>query len=157
MNDTRSRKLQDESTQARNREVQRMTMAENLFLRESKWAEDIAGAFASAKEIPPERRLVVFLAALSLETLRLAGAESDEGGEAVTYAAICLLALFTDTTVAPSDRELHRWSSHTRVMLILEFLQRRGYLRVDYGNALDPLGSQAAIRIIGTWPDSISK
>ena len=42
-------------------------------------------------------------------------------------------------------------------MLILEFSQRRGYLRVDYGDVLDPLASEAAIQIIGTWPNSISK
>jgi len=40
------------------------------------WAEDISRALASAREASPERRLVVFLAALSAETLRLASLES---------------------------------------------------------------------------------
>ncbi len=126
------------------------TMAENLFLRQTKWARDIARAFASAEQASPEQRLVVFLGRLTVDTLRLAGAETDEGGEATSYAAVCLRALFTDS--AASDEELYRRHCRARVMLILEFLQRHDYLRVDYGDVLDPLASEAAIKIIGTWP-----
>ncbi len=84
------------------------------------WARDISNALASAKEAPPEQRLVMFLAPLSAETLRLAGAESEEAGEVVAYATICLRGLFSDPGVTSSDEELalalsamtashHRW------------------------------------------------
>ncbi len=101
--------------------------------------------------------LVACLGELTVETLRLAGAETDEGGEATSYAAVCLRALFTDSTVVASDEELYRWHCRVCLMLILEFLQRHGYLRVDYGDVLDRLASEAAIQVTGTWPDSISK
>ena len=42
------------------------------------WFQDIANAFASSRQTPPERRLQAFLATLSSETLRLAVAESAE-------------------------------------------------------------------------------
>src|SRR5881296_3648865 len=73
------------------------------------WARDISNALASAKEAPPEQRLVMFLVALSAETLRLACAESDESGEAVAYAAICLRELYRPTqALTPSEEELDR-------------------------------------------------
>jgi len=121
------------------------------------WARDISNALASAKEAPPEQRLVMFLAPLSAETLRLAGAESEEAGEVVAYATICLHGLFSDPGVTSSDEELDRWTSRVHVMLIVESLQRRSYVRVDYGDsALDPLAADAPIRLIGTWGRSRS-
>ena len=122
------------------------------------WAQDISRALASAREASPEHRLVVFLAGLSIETLRLAGAESDEAGEVLTLATICLWGLFTESSVTPSEDELDRWTLRVHVMLILESLQRRGYVRVDYGaGALDPLASDAGIQIIGTWAEAVRK
>jgi hypothetical protein len=119
------------------------------------WARDISNALASAKEAPPEQRLVMFLAALSAEMLRLAGAESDEAGEVVAYATICLRGLFSDPGVTPSDEELDRWTPRVHVMLILESLQRRGYVYVNYGDsALDPLAADAPIRLISTWAEA---
>jgi hypothetical protein len=51
----------------------------------------------------------------------------------------------------PSDEELDRWVSRVHVMLILESRQRRGYVRVDYGDSeLDSLAADAPIRLIGT-------
>ena len=43
-------------------------MAENLFLQQTKWAHDIALAFATAEQASPQRRLVSFLGALTVET-----------------------------------------------------------------------------------------
>ena len=120
------------------------------------WAQDISRALASARQASPERRLVVFLAALSTETLRLAGSESGESGEALAFTTICLRGLFADSSVTPSEDELDSWTLRVHVMLILESLQRRGYVRVDYGaGALDPLASDAGIQIIGTWAEAV--
>ena len=68
--------------------------------------QNILGACALAQQAPFERRLAVFLAALATETVRLIGTESDEGGEALIYAAICLRALFTGPDVVASEEEL---------------------------------------------------
>jgi len=42
---------------------------------ESKWTEDISSAFAAARDVALERRLEVFLVALSTKTLRLVASE----------------------------------------------------------------------------------
>ena len=68
------------------------------------WAQGISRALASARQASPERRLVVFLAALSTETLRLAGSESGESGEALAFTTICLRGLFADSSVTPVGR-----------------------------------------------------
>ncbi len=53
--------------------------------------QDIAHAFASSRQTPPEWRLQAFLATLSSETLRLAVSESAEkAGEILAYATACL-------------------------------------------------------------------
>ena len=115
-------------------------------------------ACAQAEQAPPERRLVVFLGALATETLGLVGTESHEGFEAVIHAAICLRAMFTGSRIAASDEELDEWGSRIRVVLIMESLQRRGYLQVDYEDSvMDPFSSDAPIRAIGTRPESLRK
>ncbi len=122
------------------------------------WAQDTSRALASAKRAAPERRLAVFLAALSSETLRLAGAESEEAGELLALATIGLRGVFTDSNAPQPEEELDRWSSRVYVMLILQSLERRGYVRVDYdADALDPLTSDAPIRVIGTWAEVLGK
>ena len=122
------------------------------------WLQDVLGACSLAEQAPLERRLVVFLAALAAETVRLIGAESDESGEALIYATICLRALFADPHVAPSDEEFDQWSCRVQIMLILESLQRRGYVHVAYDDcAVDPFTSDARIRVVGTWPESLRK
>jgi hypothetical protein len=122
------------------------------------WLQDIFSACALAEQAPIERRLIVFLEALATETVRLIGVESDESGEALIYATICLRALFTDPHVAFSDEEFDQWSSRVHIMLIMESLQRRGYVHVSYEDcAVDPFTSDAPIRIIGTWPESLRK
>jgi hypothetical protein len=104
------------------------------------WFQDISNAFASSRQTPPERRLQTFLATLSSETLRLAASESpEETGEVLAYATACIHALFNDPSAAVSDNHLDRLTPRVHVMLILESLQRRGYVRVDYGDALDPM------------------
>ena len=102
------------------------------------WLQGIFSACALAEQAPLERRLVVFLEALATETVRLIGAESDESGEPLIYATICLRALFTDPHVAPSasDEEFDQWCSRVQIMLIMESLQRRGYVRVAYEDCL---------------------
>ena len=77
------------------------------------WAQDISRALASARQTSPERALVVFLAALSAETLRLAAAESEAAGEILAFATICLRSLFIDSSVTPSGpsgREKPFWA-----------------------------------------------
>lgn len=123
---------------------------------QSPWLHDIFGACALAEQAPIERRLIVFLQALATETVRLIGAESDESGEALIYATICLRALFTDPNVTLSDEEFDRWSSRVHIMLIMESLQRRGYVHVAYEDCVgDPFKCDASIRVIGTWPESL--
>src|SRR5204863_7465548 len=112
--------------------------------------QDISNAFALSTQTKPERRVQAFLATLSSETLRLAVSESaEEAGEVLAYATACLNALFNDSSTAVSDDDLDRLTSRVYVMLILESLQRRGYVRVDYGDALDPMALEARIQIIG--------
>src|SRR6266581_3021364 len=108
------------------------------------WLQDIFSACALAEQAPLERRLIIFLEALATETVRLIGAESDESGEALIYATICLRALFTGPHVAPTDEEFDQWSSRVHIMLIMESLQRRGYVRVAYEDcAVDRFTSDA--------------
>ena len=114
------------------------------------WFQDISNAFASSRQTTPERRLQAFLATLSSETLRLAVSESAEkAGEVLAYATTCLHALFYDSSTAVSDDDLDRLTPRVHVMLILESLQRRGYVHVDYGDALDPMALDARVQIIG--------
>ena len=92
-----------------------------------------------------------FPATLSAETLRLAVFETTEAaGEALAYATACISALFNDSSTAASDDDfLDRLTPRVSVMLILEGLQRRGYVRVDYGDALDPMALEARIQMVG--------
>ena len=115
------------------------------------WFHDISSAFALSKQTTPERRLQAFLATLSAETLRLAVFETTEAaGEALAYATACISALFNDSSTAASDDDfLDRLTPRVSVMLILEGLQRRGYVRVDYGDALDPMALEARIQMVG--------
>src|SRR6266566_233840 len=110
------------------------------------WFHHISSALALSKQAEPERRLQDFLATLSAETLRLAVAETTEAaGEALAYATACLSALFNDSSTAASDDDfLDRLRPRVYVMLILEGLPRRGYVRVDWGDALDPMAMGAA-------------
>ena len=120
------------------------------------WSQNILGACALAQQAPLERRLAVFLAALATETVRLIGTESDEGGEALIYAAIGLRVLFTGPDVIASEEELDQWSSRVQVMLIMESLQRRGFVHVAYEDPVtDPLGCDALPQVIGRWPASL--
>jgi|SRR6266566_1731332 len=114
------------------------------------WFHDISSAFALSKQTTPERRLQAFLATLSAETLRLAASETAEAaGEVLAYATACISALFNDSSTAASDDDLDRLTPRVYVMLILEGLQRRGYVRVDYGDALDPMALEARIQMVG--------
>ena len=114
------------------------------------WFQDISNAFALSTQTQPERRLQAFLATLSSETLRLAGSESmEQAGEVLAYATACLNALFNDSSTAVSDDDLDQLTPRVHVMLVLESLQRRGYVRVDWGDALDPMALDARIQIIG--------
>ena len=91
-----------------------------------------------------------FLATLSAETFRLAASETAEAaGEVLAYATACISALFNDSSTAASDDDLDRLTPRVYVMLILEGLQRRGYVRVDYGDALDPMALEARIQMVG--------
>ncbi len=120
------------------------------------WSQNILGACALAQQAPIDRRLAVFLAALATETVRLIGTESDESGEALMYTAIYLRALLTSPDVVPSDEEFDEWSSRVQVMLIMESLQRRGYVHVAYDDPVtDPLACDALPQVIGTWPASL--
>jgi hypothetical protein len=120
------------------------------------WAQDIWNACVLAEQAPPERRLVVFLGGLTAETLRLVGADSPEGFEAVIHAAICLRVMFTGSPIAASDEELDEWGSRIRVILITESLQRQGYVQVDYTNSvMDPLSFDLPYEL--TWPESLQK
>ncbi len=113
------------------------------------WFHDISSAFALSKQAAPERRLQAFLATLSAETLRLAVSEAAEpGGEVLAYATACIYALFNDSSTAASEDDLDRLTPRVHVMLILESLQRRGYVRVDWGAPLDPMALDARIQII---------
>ena len=68
----------------------------------------------------------------------------------MAYAAACISALFNDPSTAASDDDfLDRLTPRVYVMLILEGLQRRGYVRVDYGDALDPMALEARIQMVG--------
>ncbi len=81
-----------------------------------------------------------------------------QSGEALIYATICLRALFTGPHVAPTDEEFDQWSSRVHIMLIMESLQRRGYVRVAYEDcAVDRFTSDAPMRVIGTWAESLRK
>jgi hypothetical protein len=114
------------------------------------WVRDIQNVFALSTQSTPERRLQAFLATLSSETLRLAASESaEEAGQVLAYATACLNALFNDSSTAVSDVDLDRLTPLVHVMLILESLQRRGYVRVDWGDALDPMALDARIQIVG--------
>ena len=110
------------------------------------WFHHISSALALSKQAEPERRLQDFLATLWAETLRLAVFETTEAaGEALVYATACISALFNDPSTAASDDDfLDRLTPRVYVMLILEGLQRRGYVRVDWGDALDPMAMGAA-------------
>ena len=110
------------------------------------WFHDISSALALSKQAEPERRLQDFLATLSAETLRLAVFETTEAaGEALAYATACISALFNDSSAVASDDDfLDRLTPRVSVMLILEGLQRRGYVGVDWGDALDPMAMGAA-------------
>jgi hypothetical protein len=122
------------------------------------WLQDILSASALAGQAPIERRLTIFLEALATETVRLICAESGESGEALIYATIWLRALFTNSHVAFSDEEFDQWSSRVHIMVIMESLQRRGYVHVAYEDcAGDPVTSDAPIQVIGTWPESFRK
>src|SRR5260370_39679607 len=113
------------------------------------WFHDISSAFALSKQAARERRLQAFLATLSAETLRLAVSEAAEpGGEVLAYATACIYALFNDSSTAASEDDLDRLTPRVHVMLILESLQRRGYVRVDWGAPLDPMALDARIQII---------
>jgi len=91
-----------------------------------------------------------FLATLSAETFRLAASETAEAvGVGLAYATSCISALFNDSSTAASDDDLDRLTPRVYVMLILEGLQRRGYVRVDYGDALDPMALEARIQMVG--------
>src|SRR5262245_43882650 len=119
---------------------------------EQTWIDNISRAFAEATKIAPERRLAVFLAALSAKTLRLVVSESAGYGEVLTHATICVRALLTDGASPPSDGEVQRWSSRVQLFLILESLERRGFLRVDYSElARDPLTAEPFIHVVRGW------
>src|SRR5229473_2990182 len=63
----------------------------------------------------------------------------------LAYATACISALFNDSSTAASDDDfLDRLTPRVYVMLILEGLQRRGYVRVDWGDALDPMAMGSA-------------
>ncbi len=113
------------------------------------WFHDISSAYAFSKQIRPERRLQVFLEALSAETLRLALSEAPEiAGEVLAYTTVCLSTLLNDSGTAASDDDfLDRLTPPVCVMLALEGLHRRGYIRVDWGDALDPMSLDARIQI----------
>src|SRR6266852_2696310 len=65
--------------------------------------------------------------------------------EALADATACLSALFNDSSTAASDDDfLDRLTPRVYAMLILEGLQRRGEVRVDWGDALDPMAMGAA-------------
>src|SRR5229473_7553891 len=114
------------------------------------WFRDISSALAVSKQAAPERRLQAFLATLSAETLRLAVSEAAEpAGEVLAYATACIYALFNDSSTAASEDDLDRLTPRVHVMLILESLQRRGYVRVDWGAPLDPMALDARIQIVG--------
>src|SRR5437867_3554772 len=68
---------------------------------EPRWTEDVSTAFTAAMQVAFERRLAVFLTALSTETLRLIASESKEWGEALTKATICVRALLTGGSRLP--------------------------------------------------------
>src|SRR5713101_2184610 len=109
------------------------------------WFHDMSSALALSKQAEPERRLQDFLATLWAETLRLAVFETTEAaGEALAYASACISALFNDSSTAASDDALDRLTPRVQVMLILEGLQRRGYVGVDWGDALDPMAMGSA-------------
>ena len=71
----------------------------------------------------------------------------------MAYATICLRALFSDPGVTPSDEELDQWTPWVQVMLILESLQRRGYVDVDYGDSAPDSLADAPIRLLVTRAD----
>ncbi len=120
------------------------------------WAHNILSAAALAGRVPVDRRLIVFLNELGSETLRLAGSESEEGGEVVAFATVCFRALFTGPDVTDSDDELDEWTAPVQAMLIMESLERRGYLHVAYGDSIpDPLNSDVPVRVIETRLESV--
>ena len=117
---------------------------------EVKWTEDVSTAFTAAMQVAFERRLPVFLTALSTETLRLFASESKDWGEALTKATICVRALLTGDSSIPSEEDLHRWSARVQLLLILESLERRGILPIDHREVVhDPLSGEPLIQIIG--------
>ena len=115
---------------------------------EPKWKEDISIAFAAARQVTSERRLSVFLAAVSGDTLRLIVSELEEFGEALTHATICVRVLLTGDSNIPSEEELDRWSSRVHLFLILESLERRGFIHVDHVGSGDSFFAEPIIRII---------
>jgi hypothetical protein len=119
---------------------------------EPQWSEDIATAFAAARQVALERCLGVFLAAVSANTLRLIAYEFEGFGEALMQATICVRALLTRDPSVPSDEDVEKWSSRVQLFLILESLERRGFIHVDYGECSnDPLNAEPIIRVIGEW------
>ena len=105
------------------------------------WSQNILGACALASATSPNRSsLGSFPGRAGHRNNPLIGTESDESGEALMYAAIYLRSLLTSPDVVPSDEEFDEWSSRVQVMLIMESLQRRGYVHVVYEDPVtDPL------------------
>lgn len=117
-------------------------------------SEDISSAFAAARHVASERRLAVFLKALSSNTLRLSAYDSEECREALTQATISVWALLTSASNIPSEEEVNRWSPRVHLLLILESLERGGFIQVDHGEiGHKPLSAEPLIRVIGKWTE----